>query len=134
MPEVMGEDWTPIRFIDAEVEVDFSHPPLHSKTPDAPDAFVWQGARYQVRETLSSWVDFRRRGRMVRNMQPAHQAVAFRRGSWGVGRFFFRVRTEQGGVFDLYYDRAPEAAADRAGHWFLWRELRAAGDDEARPE
>jgi hypothetical protein len=30
-----------------------------------------------------------------------------------------------GRVFDIYYDRAPEAAGDRAGHWYLFREMRA---------
>jgi hypothetical protein len=58
-------------------------------------------------------------------MAPAHAATAARRGSWGVGRFYFRVRTDREEVFDLYYDREPESAGDRAGHWFLWREVRA---------
>ena len=60
---------------------------------------------------------------MARNMQEAHLREASRRGSWGVGRFYFRVRTENGRIFDIYYDRAPEEAADRKGHWFIWREL-----------
>ncbi len=59
---------------------------------------------------------------MAANMQPAHLATAARRGSWGVGRLYFRLRTDRG-VFDLYYDRAPEAAGDRAGHWYLWRQV-----------
>jgi hypothetical protein len=40
-----------------------------------------------------------------------------------VGRFYFRVRSETGQVFDLYYDRAIKDADDRLGHWFLYREV-----------
>lgn len=60
---------------------------------------------------------------MAVNMRPEHAAVASRRGSWGVGRFYYRVRTDTGRVFDLYYDRAPKSADDRKGAWFLYREM-----------
>jgi hypothetical protein len=72
---------------------------------------------------LSEWKDFSRRGRMARNMRPAHAEVAAGRGSLGVGRFYFRVRTNTGQVFDLYYDRQIKSVDDRLGHWFLYREL-----------
>jgi hypothetical protein len=52
---------------------------------------------------------------MARNMRPTHAEAAQRRGSWGVGRDYYRVRTGSGHIFDLYYDRA--------GSWFLFREL-----------
>ncbi len=120
----MSETWRPLRFIDREIEVTHLHPPTLAKKPHAPDSFLWQGQTYLVRELLSTWVRYERRGRMQSNMQPAHLETAARRGSWGVGRFYFRVRTDPGGVFDLYYDREPESAGDRAGHWFLWRELK----------
>ena len=74
-------------------------------------------------EVIAEWSDYRRRGRMARNMSPQHAAAAQGKGSWGVGRFYFRVRVADGRVFDLYYDRAPVGAGDRAGHWFVWREL-----------
>ena len=118
-------DWIPIAFIDDEVEVTFDRPPLLSKRPHAPESFVWEGQRVGVIEVLSEWVDTERRGAMAKNMSEAHLRMAARRGSWGVGRFYFRVRTDQQRIFDLYYDRAPKEAADRRGHWFLWRELRA---------
>jgi hypothetical protein len=120
----MKTEWLPIRFIDQEIEVSFIHPPLLAKKPGAPDAFHWDGELFQVDEVLSSWFDVQRRGQMAKNMSPEHLRVASKRGSWGVGRYYFRVRTSQGRVFDLYYDRAPKKAADRSGHWFLWRELR----------
>lgn len=122
----MDPEWIPTRFIDAEIEVSFDHGPVLTKKPGAPDGFFWEGEDYRISEVLSRWFDYRRRGNMARNMREPHLREAERRGSWGVGRFYFRVRTEDGRVFDLYYDRAPKKVADRAGHWFLWRELKAA--------
>jgi hypothetical protein len=121
----MTPEWAPCRFIDEEIEVYFERSPLLIKKPNAPDGFTWDGAYFQVIEVLSSWFDYRRRGRMAKNMKPAHLREAARRGSWGVGRFYFRVQTSDGRVFDLYYDRAPKEVADRTGHWFLWREMEA---------
>ena len=121
----MPPEWVPRRFIDEEIKVRFDRLPLLAKKPSAPDGFTWDGESFQVSEILSTWFDYRRRGRMAKNMKPAHLREAIRRGSWGVGRFYFRVQTTEGRVFDLYYDRAPKEAADRVGHWFLWREMEA---------
>ena len=121
----MPLEWVPCRFIDQEINVRFNRPPTLTKKPGAPDGFVWGDETFQVCEILSTWFDYQRRGRMAKNMIPAHLRTAAQRGSWGVGRFYFRVLTEEGRVFDLYYDRAPKKAADRAGHWFLWREMEA---------
>jgi hypothetical protein len=60
---------------------------------------------------------------MAQNMTAAHLAVASSRGSWGVGRFTFCVRTEDDRIFELYYDRAPKSVDDRKGSWMLYREL-----------
>jgi len=59
---------------------------------------------------------------MGRNMRPVHLDRAAMKGSWGVGRFYFRVRVESGQVFEIYYDRAPGNVADRKGSWFLFGE------------
>jgi hypothetical protein len=123
----MAPEWIPIDFIDQEIEAHFDRPPTLAKKPRAPAGFVWAGETFLVVEVLSSWFDYGRRGRMARNMSPAHAEAAGRRGSWGVCRFYFRVRTQGGRVFDVYYDRAPKRVADRAGHWFVWRELERAG-------
>ena len=88
-----------------------------------PDRFVWRGDTYHVTHKLKEWHDYRRRGRMAHNMRPAHLETARRRGSWGVGRDYYRVRTTAGRTFDLYYDRAPKDAGHRGGSWFLYREL-----------
>ncbi|NIS80413.1 MAG: hypothetical protein GTO14_09455 [Anaerolineales bacterium] len=122
----MQSEWVPIRFIDVEIEVTFDLPPVMTKKPDAPNAFYWGDEQFRVVEVLSMWFDYRRRGDTARNMAEHNLRVAERRGSWGVGRFYFRVRTEGDRIFDLYFDRAPKKAADRKGHWYLWRELKAA--------
>jgi hypothetical protein len=116
----MDEVFPPIHFIDAAVTVRYKgQPPLLSKKPSCPDEFVWEERVYTIKTMLAQWSDFQRRGRMARNMQPAHAQTDSLRGSWGVGRFFFRVETVGGRIFDLYYDRAPRDASDRGGNWFL---------------
>lgn len=114
-----------IHFLDQPIDVSFHTAPARQKLPPCPDGFRWEGRDYHVVETLSEWTDFTRRGRVARNMQPAHAAVAAQRGSLNVGRFFFRVRVDTGQLFDLYYDRASKSADDRKGQWFVYRELAA---------
>jgi len=115
--------FVPLHFIGEAVAVEFDEPPIFAKTPGCPDRFHWQGQAHEVEALLSQWHDFGRRGRMAQNMQPEHLQMAAQRGSWGVGRFYFRVRTAGGQIFDLYYDRDPVAAGGRKGSWFLYREL-----------
>jgi hypothetical protein len=112
-----------IRFVGEPIEAHFDQPPTHAKKPGCPNQFVWRGVAYQVVEKLSEWHDYRRRGRMARNMQPQHADAAASHGSWGVGRDYFRVQVEGGQIFDLYYDRAPKDADQRKGAWFLVAEL-----------
>ena len=114
------------RFIAEEIEVVFDQPPTLEKKPGCPDSFFWQGDRFEIIEVLAEWHDYRRRGRMARNMQPAHLAVAEQRGSWGVGRDYFRIRTRNERFFELYFDRAPKDVDRRKGAWFLFRELESA--------
>lgn len=118
MPEWIARD-----FLDEPIEAVFHVEPNLSKKPGPPSGFRWRGEEHPVLEVLAEWFDYRRRGRMARNMAPAHAAAAEWKGSWGVGRTYFRVQVQGGRVFDLYFDRAPESAGDREGHWFVWREL-----------
>ena len=113
----------PIHFIGERIEVQFDKAPTFSKTPGCPDGFIWQDETYTVVELLKEWRDYGRRGRMASNMRPDHITMAAKRGSWGVGRIYFRVRIASGQIFDLYYDRAPGKGADRKGTWFLFREM-----------
>lgn len=126
--------YQPIHFLDQPIEPLFDRPPAREKSPDCPNGFIWDGKTYRVTEMLASWSDFTRRGKMARNMRPAHAAVAAGRGSLNVGRFYFRVRVVLSGssaaghprdqIFDIYYDRAMKNVDDRKGQWFLYRELR----------
>jgi Domain of unknown function (DUF6504) len=113
----------PIHFFDQTIEPIFDTPPALEKSPGCPNGFVWNEATYRITEMLSSWVDFKRRGKMARNMQLQHAATASQRGSLNVGRFYFRVRTDTGQVFDIYYDRAMKNVDNRKGQWFVYREL-----------
>lgn len=115
-------------FIAEDITVHFDSPPAFSRKPHCPDRFTWGAQTFTVNKCLSEWKDYRRRGRMARNMQPQHAKVASQRGSWGVGRFYFEVQTECGRFFRLYYDRAPEDAFDRSGYWILLAELKKAED------
>ncbi|MCK4832162.1 MAG: hypothetical protein KAS81_05315, partial [Anaerolineales bacterium] len=122
VPRTMN-DLKPVSLIAEPIQVQFDQPPALIKRPGCPNRFIWHERTFEVAEKLSEWHDYRRRGRMAHNMRPDHAAAAARRGSWGVGRDYFRVCTRSGRIFDLYYDRAPKHAADREGAWFLYREL-----------
>ena len=121
--ENLTENFKPLHFLDQPIEVLFDKPPAREKAPDPPNGFVWESKTYRVIGMLSAWTDFKRRGRMARNMQPAHAAVASTRGSLNVGRYYFRVRVDNGQIFDIYYDRAMKNVDDRKGQWFVYREM-----------
>lgn len=110
-------------FIGEGITVEFDRAPLASKRPHCPDRFVWREETLDVVELVREWRDYRRKGRMARNMQPQHLERAALTGSWGVGRFYFRVRVADGRVFDIYYDRAPKGQKQREGSWTLFREI-----------
>lgn len=110
------------RFILEAITVEWDKPPQTTKTPKCPDRFIWRDETLPIVELLEEWRDYGRRGRMASNMRPTHAARARIRGSWGVGRFYFKVRVVDGRVFDIYYDRAPKSSDQRQGTWFLNRE------------
>lgn len=120
----MTDNYQSLHFHDQPIEPIFDTPPAREKTPDCPNGFIWEEKTYRVVEMLSAWSDFARRGKMARNMRPAHAAVAASRGSLNVGRFYFRVRTDTDQIFDIYYDRAMKSVDDRKGQWFVYREMR----------
>lgn len=122
------DDFIPIHFFDHLIEPIFDTPPALEKSPDCPNGFIWDEKTYRVTEMLSSWVDFKRRGKMARNMQPQHATRASSRGSLNVGRFYFRVVTDTEQVFDIYYDRAMKNVDERKGQWFLYREMEMGED------
>ena len=116
-------NFQPIRFINETIITRFDSPPVFEKKPGCPQSFIWQGEEFKIIDLLSEWHDYKRRGRMARNMSPVHASSAEKRGSWGVGQDYYRVRTDSGRIFDIYYDRAPKDANRRKGEWFIYREL-----------
>lgn len=128
-PDFQGnllDNLQPIHFYDEPILPIFDTPPALEKSPDCPNGFIWNDVTYRLSEMLSAWSDFARRGKMAKNMRPAHAAVASNRGSLNVGRFYFRVRVETGQIFDIYYDRAMKNIDQRKGQWFIYRELQEA--------
>ncbi len=109
----------PFHFYDEPIQVIFDVPPMYEKSPNCPKAFVWREETFLIHEVLEEWVDVQRRGRMDRNMSPAHLASARLKGSWGVSRYYFRIETTAERFFEIYYDRAPENCDDRKGNWYL---------------
>mgnify|MGYP000601510516 CR=1 FL=1 len=112
----------PVHFIDEPIKVYFASEPLLEKDPACPQGFRWQDQDYIITEVLSEWRDYERKGKMAHNMIPEHARRAKLRGSWGVGRYYFVVRTSQGRIFAIYYDRAPKNVQDRKGKWILHSE------------
>lgn len=112
----------PIHFINEEVEVIHHDPPIYQRTPTPPDGFSWRGVTYSVKEILLEWKDFGRRGKNVHNMRPSSLLKAAKRGSRGVGRFYFRVITDNDQIFQLYFDRANWDPDHQSGSWILTAE------------
>jgi hypothetical protein len=126
-------DLTPIHFFDEHIEVIFNVPPTLEKSPTCPNGFIWNEKTYHIIESLSEWSDFTRRGKMAKNMRPAHAEVASTRGSLNVGRFYFRVKVDSEQIFDIYYDRAIKSVDDRKGEWVLYRELEQLSRNDSTP-
>ncbi len=112
----------PAGFIGELIAVAYDTPQVREKSPTCPNRFFWRGKCFEILEVLEEWSDFSRHGKMSRNMRPAHLTRAARDGSWGVGRFYFRVRVQTEQIFEIYYDRAPEDVENRKGNWFLFGE------------
>lgn len=111
------------RFIGESIQVEFDKEPTYSKKPVCPDRIIWGDEHLLISENLQEWRDYERRGRMRMNMRPSNQAKAETRGSWGVGRFYFRVQVADGRIFDIYYDRAPKGQKQKLGSWHLYRQI-----------
>lgn len=117
----------PVRFIGAPITVTHDRPPMLEKRPGPPDGFIWEGRAYRVVAVLHEWHDYRQRGKSksfyVKERGSFRARAAERRGTWGVGRDYYRVRTDSDEVFDIYYDRAPQGAGKGKGAWFLFRQI-----------
>ncbi len=110
-------------YIGEIISVGFDMPPLFSKKPKCPNTIFWQDRSYRVTEIISEWHDFSRKGKYSRNMKDAHLERANIKGSLGVGRFYFRVRTNENRIFEIYYDRSIKNTFETSGFWVLFQEL-----------
>ena len=117
----------PTRFIGAPIDVHHDRQLSLEKKPGVPNSFTWEGRIYRVAELLREWHDYRMRGKTasfyLKEQGSFRAKKADRRGSWGVGRDYYRVQTESGEVFDIYYDRAPRDRGGRKGTWFLFQQI-----------
>ncbi len=118
----MHEQSLTVHFIEEPIEVVFNQPQIKTKNPGCPDAIHWRSAEYRVVKIIKQWADFSRKGRMQKNMSEVHHLRAETRGSWGVGKIFFRVQVDSGQEFEFYYDRAPKNSTYKSGSWFLFKE------------
>ncbi len=118
----MNEQALPIRFIGERIEAIYKLEQVRTKNPGCPDAIRWRSTEYTITKIINQWTDFSRKGNMQRNMSEAHHSRAEIKGSWGVGKVFFRVQVHTGQDFEIYFDRAPQNVLDRGGGWFLLQE------------
>lgn len=112
----------PISFINQEIQVEFDQPPLYSRTPIPPSRFLWQGEIWEIQEVIEEWKDYDRRGKTAHNMRPSNLVKTVKRGSRGVGRFYYRVITENERIFQIYFDRSAWDQELKKGKWFLYAE------------
>ena len=86
------------RFIDEEIKVRFV------QKPGPPTSFIWRGREYGLAE-----------------VERAYRRLDFKRDWWQRRhRDYYRVRTDTGQVFEIYFDRGP-----RKRYWVLYREFTA---------
>lgn len=126
----MNEQDIPIRFIGERIEAVYDQVQIRTKDPGCPDAFRWRSTEYKIIKVIQQWADFSRKGNMQRNMSEVHRLRAETKGSWGVGKIFFRVEVHTGQNFEIYFDRAPQNVVDRGGYWFLLQEYSSVPDEE----
>jgi hypothetical protein len=110
-------------FIGEKINVEFDQPSFILKKPRYPDKFSWRGEAYIIAELLNEWHDFSRKGKYSGNMKEVHLVSASAKGSLGVGRFYFRVRTTNSHIFDLYFDRSIKNVFETLGFWVLFQEI-----------
>ena len=84
----------PTRFVGEPITVEFDKPPMFAKLPPCPAHFAWRDETFEIVANLQEWRDYGCRGRMANNMRPENLKKAAKRGSWGVGRYYFRVQMQ----------------------------------------
>jgi hypothetical protein len=106
-------------FICEEINVVFDKEFFLEKNPPCPSSIIWRDEEISIHDLISSWDDFGRKGKQAKNMRSTHLERASLKGSWGVGRQYFKVNDEKGRIMVVYYDRAPKNVSDKKGRWVL---------------
>ena len=111
-----------MEFYSEPITVAFSTKPLLEKKQGLPHAFIWRGKVYTIVNLIKEWHDYKKRGKMEEFYSEkrgnAPEMKSSTRGSWGVGRDYYRVLTDSGDIFDIYYDRRP-LGQRKKGEWVL---------------
>ena len=98
----------PTRFMDREIQVETAE-----AEPRRPTAFSVGGRRYLVADVISTWED-----EAPGSARDWHQRQRRQ-------RTFYRLRTEEGELFDVYYDWS-ESRRHHRDRWVLHRRLSTA--------
>ena len=107
------------QFICEEIHAGFEKDFFLEKNPPCPNYILWRGKAIRLIEIISAWDDFSRSGKQARNMRETHLERASKKGSWGVGRQYFKVKDMDDRILVIYFDRAPKDAVDKKGRWIL---------------
>lgn len=73
--------------------------------PGLPQEFVWRGKKYSVRDVLRSW----------KKTGPCRHGS----GEQYVRKHWYEVKTEDGTVMKIYFDRQPKGPAGTKRWWLL---------------
>lgn len=104
-------------FYSEPITVQFENEPLLEKKPGPPDFFVWRGKSYTIVQVEKEWHKYSKRGKMEEfSSQKKNVSALPRKGSWGVGRDYYRVKTNTGHIFVIYYDRQPKKPKKANGY------------------
>jgi len=89
-------------FYSEGIEVHFDREPLMEKKPGLPSAFTWRGREYEIVE-----------------VERQYRRLDFKRAWWRRRhRHYYRVKTDMGQVFEIYFHRGPGKR-----YWVLYREF-----------
>ena len=95
-------------FIGEQIEVQMVGEPVK-----VPVSFRWYGSDYHIAEVLASWADF------------GYGQTPPRRPHWWQRRHrnYYRVKTDTGETFEIYYDRGTRASHPERRKWYLFRRI-----------
>ncbi len=106
------------------ITVEFEKEPLLEKKTGPPDRVVWRGKLYTIISVENEWHNYDKCGKTEKfyNQKRGNALkMKSRKGSWGVGKDYYKVKTDTGEVFVIYYDRQPKKV--KKGQWILLKKV-----------